>query len=132
MHRLYGGLKDVLLFFVKLAYQVYGHFCVGLAFKDHAFGLKLCLELGVVFYDSVVNDGNRSVFACVRVGVYVAGLSVGGPASVADSNRAFNRFARDALFQFFERALGLADQNVLAVKNGDSSRVVASVFQFFK
>ena len=51
-------------------------------------GLELCLELGEVLDDAVVDDEDPVVAVRVRVGVDERRLAMGRPAGMADSQRA--------------------------------------------
>ena len=67
----------------------------------HDFRVRLCRELmarfqeffpefEIVFDDSVVNDHDLAGAVAVRVGVFLGGAAVGGPARVADAVSAFD------------------------------------------
>ena len=48
---------------------------------------KVLFNIQVIFNDAVVHQGNAAVFADMGVGVGIVGLTVGGPAGVADAQR---------------------------------------------
>ena len=58
---------------------------IGLALKVMAAALQLLAQLGEVLDDAVVDDGDTTIAAGVRMGVDDRGLAVGSPASVADT-----------------------------------------------
>ena len=157
---LQNGFKNLARLFVEIIEQVRDDFGVSLAFEHHALVLKPRLELCVVFDDSVMNDSDCSRNIRVRMRIQIARLAVSCPARMPDTDsspydfaRFFNQFSEpffrfriahvfrffydfisDSFNKKFERTLRLFDQDFIARvrKNGNSRRVVAAIFKFFK
>ncbi len=105
---------------------------IGLAAEDEAFGLELLLEGDVVLDDAVMNDGNGSVAAEMRVGVSVGGAAVGGPARVANAVTTGGRLIGQQRGQLGNSACPLAEVQFRASQRGHAGAVVAAVFQAFQ
>ena len=71
-----------------------------------ALGHEFQLELGEVFDDAVVDQGQLAAVGQVRVRVLVRGAAVRGPAGVADAGQ---RLRQRVLLQLGERLLSLPD-----------------------
>ena len=69
-------------------------FGVGFGGEFLAVALQLGAQLGVVFDDAVMDDGDAR--GAVRVGVAFGGRAMGGPARVADAGGAGERLRRRA------------------------------------
>ena len=75
-------------------------------------------------------DGNSAVLRDVRVGVRVIWLAVGGPAGMADAERAGQQRAVFRLCdQILKTALGLFDLERAVLLHTDARGVIAPVFQ---
>ena len=68
------------------------------------------------------------------MGVYIIRLTVSGPTSVADAERALNAFAAlDDIAEHLEAALCLLDLKLMLGRdNGNACRVIASVLKSFQ
>src|ERR1700730_19102271 len=66
---------------------------LGVGFGDElmAFALEPLFQLEIILDNAVVDDNNLTGAIAVRVGVFLGGAAVGGPAGVADSIGAFDR-----------------------------------------
>ena len=101
--------------------------------------MSLCLEtitqIIVVFYDAIMDEHHTAFIALMRVGVECGGWPVGGPASMGDSSMCFSEhavFLLDDLSQASNLAALFSDQYSVVAGDGDASRVIATVFKFFK
>ena len=87
-------------------------------------------QLHIVFDDAVVHQSDASVFAHMRVGVDVRRFSVGGPAGMADAERAGQKRAVFGFCdQILEPSLGLFDLQNAVLLHADACGVIAPVFQ---
>jgi hypothetical protein len=101
--------------------QVGDDFRVGFGGELVAFFFKPALEGKIIFYDAVVYDYDASAAIAVRVGVLFGGTAMGGPARVADTECAIERFRADDFFEVSELAFGAADLQAVAIpRYGDS------------
>ena len=94
-----------------------------------------CLEQSffepiVILDDTVVDDGNFPRLIQMRVGIFVGGRSVGGPACMADAQRAYDGLlpylGNEALIDL---ALFLPDMEIRSVEDSDAGAVVAAVLE---
>ena len=116
--------------FQVLFNQVGDDFGVGFRAKLVAFLDQFPLQGDIVLNDAVVDDNNLAGAVAMRVSILLSRATVGSPAGVADAVGAVERIETDHLFQVAQLALGAAHlQAVTIAGDGDSSRVVAAVFQ---
>src|ERR1039457_3693252 len=113
-----------------LLHQVGDDFGVGLGFEDVAFVLQLLLEGQVVFHDAIVHHDDVAFAVAVRVGVFLGGAAVGGPARVADAVGTIDGVQADGFFEVAQFARGAADGElpVIAI-NRDPRGIVSPIFQ---
>src|ERR1039457_3131318 len=71
--------------FEMLLHQVGDDSRVGLGLEGVAFVLELLLECQVVFDDAIVHHHAVAFAVAVRVGIFLGGAAVGGPARVTDA-----------------------------------------------
>ena len=110
--------------------QVGQHFGVGRGLEHMAGLLKPPLERFEILNHAVVNDGDAPALVQVRMGVFVGGRAVGGPAGVADAEAPGQRAALQKLRQaLFNLALFLLNVQGSAVDHGHSGAVVTTVFE---
>jgi len=86
-------------------------------------------ERGVVFYDAVMHQRDLAGLVKVRMGIDVAGQAMRGPARVADSERALNRFRFERLRQSFDAPHLFAHMKRSVRQDTYPGRVVPSVFE---
>ena len=107
------------------------NFGVGFTPEGNALFSEPCLEFRVIFYDTVMHNGDLSRHVGVGMGVLVRRLAVGRPAGMADSHGSPDNFRGYFLFKKFERALGFTDYQSFVAQNGNTGGVVTAVFKFF-
>ena len=113
-----------------LLHQVGDDFGVGLGLEHVAFVLQLLLERQVVFDDAVVHHDDVALAIAVRVGVFLGGTAVRGPARVADAEGAIDRVHADGFFEVAQLALGAADGELFVVAVDRESRgIVSAIFE---
>ena len=100
---------------------------VGLRRELVAVGDQRGAQLGEVLDDAVVDDGDVAGEMRMRVGL--VGNAVGGPAGVADADRAFERLGGQPALQIDELALGAAAAEPAVVDGGDAGGIVAAIFE---
>ena len=92
-------------------------------------GFQTFPQVGVVFDDAVVDDGELAFFIGMRMGVAFAGDAVRGPACVRDA-RVHLAFAGGAFrLQVDDFADGFDGQDGIAVQEADPGGIVSTVFQ---
>ena len=120
----------LLPFFVIIADQMRQHLGVGVGFEFVSGVEQFLFERVVIFDDAVVDDGDSAGLIQVRMGIFVRGRAVRGPARVADAEISLDRFgfqkSREPLANF---ALFLAHEQVAAAHHGNACAVVAAIFQ---
>ena len=80
-----------------------------------------------------MDDGDLAVLGDVRVGVDIVRFAVGGPAGMADAERAGQLCAAVGLGdQVLQTALGLCDLQNAVLLHADARGVIAAVFQTAK
>ena len=111
-----------------------GDLGVGLALEGVALGEELVLQLGEVLDDAVVDEGESSVVAEVRVRVAVGRAAVRRPAGVADAGAAAVQGRRlEVVGEHLELAGALRRlDDAVVVDDGDARRVVAAIFEATK
>jgi hypothetical protein len=125
-----GGLALGAHFFVMLADDMGENLGVGSGCESVAGGDEVFLELLVVLNDAVVDDGDAAGLIEMRVGVFVAGRTVSGPAGVADADGAANGFGLELASQaFVDFPLLLAYLERGVVDDAQASAVVAAIFE---
>ena len=103
---------------------------VGLRGELHALLLQKFADLEIVFDDAVMDDGDLAVLGDVRVGVDIVRFAVGGPAGMADAERAGQLCAAVGLGdQVLQTALGLFDLQNAVLLHADARGVIAPVLQ---
>ena len=108
------------------------HLRVRIAFKLEALGLKLFPQLGVVFNDTVMDDGDLLIVAHMGMGIDIRRLPVGGP-TVWPIPVLPGRAAPSWVFlhQVLDPAAGLHHVDAFLSQHGNAGGVVPSIFQFF-
>ena len=115
---------------VMLLDQVGDDLGVGLGGELVPFFDEPLLEREVVLDNAVVHHHDLAGAIAVRVGVFLGGTPVRGPAGVADAVGAVQRLEADGLLQVAQLAFGAADlQPVAIARHGDAGGVIAAVFQ---
>src|SRR5512135_596693 len=91
---------------------------------------QVLFKLEIIFYDAVMDDGDRLIATRMRVGVIMAGYAVRGPTGVRDAERRNRRRVfGDQTHQIVDLTLGLADMEFAAGKNGDAGGIIPAVLQ---
>ena len=124
---------EVLAVFQDFFDQVDQDFGIRIAVEGVSSARECLLQGVVILNDPVVNEGELPVTAEVRVGVYVVGRAMRCPAGVANTEPTRGLVA----VHVFEQVIHLAFapvvlQGAVIVENGNSSAVVAAVFQPFQ
>src|ERR1035438_9265128 len=99
--------------------QVGNDFGVGLGGELVAFGDQLLFQRKIVFDDSIVDDDDLSRAVAMRVGIFLGGAAVGGPAGVSDAVGAVKRLDADHFFEIAQLALGAPDLKALSVSRSE-------------
>jgi hypothetical protein len=86
-------------------------------------------EGSIVLDDAIVNDGQPTGTVGMGMGVAVGGDAMGRPSGMSDPQASLNRFVGQILLQPGDLALGLSDDQSLAVHDGKPRRVVSPVFE---
>ncbi len=121
-----GGEEiSVIHLFEKVCYD----FGVGIRLEDMAFVDQLLLERHVVFDDAIVYDDKMVVAVAMRMGIPIRRLSVRRPASMPDADVTGKRMLLQGCFQICQTAFLLFDGNRAFVIDGDTSRVIAAIFE---
>ena len=119
-----GAVKGVL-------YELHEHLGVRFALEMVALGPELLAQYRIVLYDSIVDYGESSVLALVRVGVVLGRKSVGGPSGVgyayASGVRSVGCYCFEADHLSF--CLVYLQGFRLFVEHRDSGGVITSVFE---
>jgi hypothetical protein len=111
-------------------HQVRDDFGVSLGPELVAFGFELVFEREIVFDDPVVHHHHVALAVAMRVGVLFGGPAMGGPARMADPERAVYRVHADGVFQVAQLPLGPAyRQLALFVVYRQPRRIVPAVLQ---
>ena len=106
------------------------HLGVGVGFEFVAGGEQFLFERVVIFDDAIVNDGDFAGLVELRMGIFVRGRAVRGPAGVADAEISLDRFGFQkpceslADFSHF-----LANEQIAAAHQSHARAVVAAIFQ---
>ena len=130
MEHAHHRLEDVAAVGIVVVEQLGDDLGVRLGAESVALVQQLLLELDVVFNDAVVDNGDFAALADVGVGVDIVRLAVGGPAGVADADRA--RQIRALVRQVAEHLqppARLLHAERTRAADGDARRVIAAVFQ---
>ena len=113
-----------------LLHQVGDDFGVGLGLESVAFVLQLLFQGQVVFNDAVVHHDDVALAIAVRVGVFLGGAAVRGPASVADAEGPIDGVHADGFLEVTQLALGAADGEMSVVAVDRESRgIVSAIFE---
>ena len=102
-------------------------FGVGFGVERVALRLQLFAQFLEILDDAVVHD--RDLVGRMRVRVHFVRLAMRRPAGVADAAVAFERLARQPLFQVLQLAFGAAAREVAAFQRRDAGRVIAAIFK---
>ena len=114
----------------KFLEQMGDDFGVGFGEELVAFGDELLFQLDIVFDDAVVHDDDFAGAIAVRMGIFLGGAAVRGPARVADAVDAVERSDANRFFEIAQLARGAANfQLAVIADDGDSGRVVAAIFE---
>ena len=115
---------------VKLQ-QLRNHLGVRLRTEMDSLIDKELLDLHIVLDDAVVDDGELTALAQMRMCVDVIGGSVGRPSGVTDTDTALHiRAAVTQAAEHLQASLGLANVNFMAGRHHrDTGRVIATVLQ---
>ena len=105
------------------------HFGIGVRDKDIASICQLLTEIGIVFDDTVVHYGKRAVGGNMRMGIQVVGGAVGSPAGVADAHSCLGTLALQERLEIGELAGGFDYIEPACFDNGDSGRIITTIFQ---
>ena len=110
--------------------EVNDHLGVGARREHVARALQLLSELGVIFDDAVVHDGQRARAVGVRMGVAIRGRAVRGPARVADADaRPGHGIFQQGVLEIGDLAGAAADIEPVAVDDRQAGRVVSAVLE---
>ena len=91
---------------------------------------QLLLQFQVVFNDAVMDYGDTRLTVDVGVGIFMGRASVCSPAGVPKPNRTLELVGDSSLIKPVDLTYSFADLEVtLTVYNGDTSAIVAPVFQ---
>ena len=105
-------------------------FAVGRRMKDIAFTGKPFFDLLIVFNHPVMDNGQHVRATDVGVGIFIARLSVGGPAGVSHTDLAANRFLDQPRHQIVDASAGFGDCQLAAAIDGrHAATIVAPVFE---
>ena len=97
---------DVLLF-AYILYQLHQHLGVGIADELNALGYKLCLEVGIVLYYTIMNNGEILRHGIVGMGIERRWFSVSGPTGMCYTYIATNVFVFTIINQIIHLAFRL-------------------------
>ena len=109
------------------------HLCVCFGYKTIALLFQTLLELFIVFDNAVMDDSNGMLLIHMGMRICVGGTAMGRPAGVSDTAKAGQQCT--VVYFFIQNAKPadcLFHMDFLTIKNGDSGRVIASVFQLGK
>ncbi len=127
--RLAGLLDDLV---ADLAEQLRRDLGIGVGREAVAFGLQVETQLGGVFDDAVVDDGDLAVTGGVRMRVHIVRHAIGGPTGMADAHRGHrHRVAFHVLDEVGETSGLLAHGHMVHARRGqrDAGRIIAAVLQ---
>ena len=102
---------------------------VGLRLERIALGQQERLDLRVVFDDSVVNQGELTVAADMRVGIAVGDATMSCPARVADARRTVELMPGGLLYQIVDASHLFGDVELAVLKYADPRGIVASILK---
>ncbi len=107
-------------------------FGVGAGLKHVAQLLQLVSQRGIILNDAIVDERDVAGAATVGVGIDIRGLAVGGPAGVADAQRAFDGLFFQEPREFVHPAGFFANGDLTALGHRHARAVIAAVFQAIK
>jgi len=107
------------------------YFGIGFAFEFVAFLLEQFFQDGVIFDNTVVDDGQSSRGRIMGMGVDGVGFSVGGPARVGDTQGG-RRHVGEQGFQVLDLAFGFPHFHFIIIDQCHTGTVVAAIFQAFE
>ena len=105
------------------------HLGVGLGAELASLVLQLLLQQSIILDHAVVDHGQFAGGVEVGMGVRLGRLAVGGPAGVADAERAVERMLAQRAFQLLDAPDPLDYLQALAVEDGDAAGIVSAVFE---
>ena len=105
---------------------------IGLRVEPVAVSLQLVADLFIVLDDTVVNADDRVVIRVMRMSIGLRRSAMGRPAGVPDAAGADDGFdGSDLVFEIGDPPLLLdGDRRILSIANGNTGRVITSVFEF--
>ncbi|PYN39020.1 MAG: hypothetical protein DMD98_02290 [Candidatus Rokuibacteriota bacterium] len=109
--------------------QVREHLGVGLGPERVTLAAQAILDLEIVLEDAVVDDDEVAPAVGVGVGVLVRGPAVGGPACVADPERARHGALAEDPLERLDPPGGAPDVEPALSEHGDARRIVAAVLE---
>ena len=125
-----GRQQFDLLALLDVLDELHEHLRIGIGTETDALLLQACLNLGIVFDDAVVDDGQVVRLRVVGVGVARRGLAMGGPTRVGDTDRPSCVLVRTIALQIGHLALLLIDaQHAVGIDQGHSGTIVTTIFQ---
>ncbi len=101
--------------------------CVGIRFENLSLGLHGQLQFSIVFNNAVVHKRDGAIAVRVRIGD--RRCAVGGPARVANPDRAAQGFGVNNGFQVLNLTGGPAALRAVVGLHSDARRVVATIFK---
>ena len=111
-------------------HELHEHFGVGIALEVNAFVRELGLDVGIVLYDSVMDNGQVLRLGVVRVGVARRGFAVSGPSGVGNTHVSAHVLIATELGQVVDLSLCFIHIQFAFVTNHSyASRVVAAILQ---
>ena len=93
---------------------------------------QLGLDFLIGFDDAVVHAHNGHVVAAVGMGVVLGGLTVGGPARMANAAAARKRLLPEQHGEVGKLPLSLAERNFFAVEHRNACGVISAIGQRLK
>ena len=130
--RLTGFLDN---FVADLAQQLRSDLRICFGDETITFRLQVESQLGRVFDDAVVNDGDFAITGGMRMRIGIVRHAVSGPTGVSDAHGGFrHRSAFDVLHQIGKTTSLLADGHTLHTRCGQrhAGRIISAVFQSLK
>ena len=117
---------------VELLDQVRDDFAVRVGREFVSGGFQAFPQIGVVFDDAVVDDGEETFLVGMRMGIAFAGDAVRGPAGMRDAGVHVLLAGGTLRLQVDDFADGFDGQDGFPVQETDARGIVAAVFQAFE
>lgn len=125
-----GRQQFDLLALLDVLDELHEHLRIGIGTETDALLLQACLDLGIVFDDAIVDDGQVARLRVVGVGVARRGLAMGGPTRVGNTDCPSCVLVRAIALQIGHLALLLIDaQHAVGIDQGHSGTIVTTIFQ---